>query len=219
MHAFAFALAAGALGVAAQTTTSASTSQDTPMATILAGTSALTTGLVASVIGVDSCETTYQLICTDAEVCSSTSQTVRPRKTPIPDPRFALLTPPLQITVTVGPTDFILASAVSTDGATGSGSESCSVDSAASSAVCRIGVSLSYDGTSTSTETTVTATGSQFVYGQYPITAGAEKLPSATGACSSATDNAAAPTGLAVRDVYKVLVAPAAAVAAAGIFS
>ncbi|TKA32948.1 hypothetical protein B0A50_01174 [Salinomyces thailandicus] len=168
------------------------------MATILAGTSALTTGLVASVIGVDSCETTYQLICTDAEVCSSTSQT---------------------ITVTVGPTDFILASAVSTDGATGSGSESCSVDSAASSAVCRIGVSLSYDGTSTSTETTVTATGSQFVYGQYPITAGAEKLPSATGACSSATDNAAAPTGLAVRDVYKVLVAPAAAVAAAGIFS
>ncbi|TKA75438.1 hypothetical protein B0A55_04883 [Friedmanniomyces simplex] len=109
--------------------------------------------------------------------------------------------------VTEGPTDYQISYATSTGGATGAYTESCSL-SGSSYAVCVATLSLSADGTKTAVSTTATASGSQLHYGQFPITAGADKLASATGSCM-ASGNAAVPTG--VMEVYKVLVAPAAA--------
>lgn len=81
-------------------------------------------------------------------------------------------------------------------------------------------LSLSANGQSTVTKTTATLSGSSLVYGQFPITAGAEKLASATGSCT-ATANAAVATGVrGVREMVKVVVVPAAAVAmVAGVFA
>jgi len=72
---------------------------------------------------------------------------------------------------------------------------------------------LSGDGIKTSTAAVITASGTDVVYGTFPITAGGSKLASATGSCT-ASGNAAVPSG--VVEVYKVLVAPVAVAAMAG---
>ncbi|KAK5715341.1 hypothetical protein LTR17_016775 [Elasticomyces elasticus] len=179
-------LAACAVGALAQSTTTLAqvSSASTAMATVLIGT--VTSGLEASVVDADACGgTTYAFTCTDSRECSAA-------------PTFSL---------TEGPTHHQFSYATSTAGATGSYAESCSL-SGSSYAVCVVTLSLSAPGTSTHTKTTVTASGTDLHYGQFPITAGAEKLATATGSCTS-SGNAAAPTG--VQEVYKVLVAPAAA--------
>lgn len=191
---YASLLATLALGVVAQDTTTEASDQITPTATILAGTQALTTGIAASVVAADACDTTYQLVCTDTLVCYGESVT---------------------FTVTANPTEFHYSSSTELSGLHGVAQQSCSIDNEGSSAVCSLGVSVSSADTSTSIQTTTTATGEDFVFGQYPITAGAEKLPASTASCT-ATDSGAMPTALALKDVYKVMVVPAAAAAAAG---
>jgi len=72
--------ATAAAGAMSQTPTAqASGTANTASATILAG--SLTTGMAASVISAGSCETTYQLVCTDANACSSSGLTVSSQKT------------------------------------------------------------------------------------------------------------------------------------------
>lgn len=77
----ALVLAACALGAVAQsTTTMASASAvNTATATLLVGSA--TTGLAASVIAADSCDTTYNLVCTDTAACSGIAATVRAHHT------------------------------------------------------------------------------------------------------------------------------------------
>ncbi|KXL48836.1 hypothetical protein M433DRAFT_376628 [Acidomyces richmondensis BFW] len=183
--------AACAAGVLAKSTISAASINDsnTSSATILIG--SLTTGFAASIVSADACDTTYQIVCTDSTVCNGYSITAD---------------------VTEGPTSYQFNYATSTNGASGSYTESCSLRGS-TYAVCSQSITLSADGTSTATSTTVTASGSDIHYGTFPITAGASKLASATGSCKS-SGNAAAPTGMA--EVYKVLVAPAAAAAVLG---
>jgi hypothetical protein len=141
-----------------------------------------------------------------------------------------------QATITEGPTDFQYHSFTKTAGYTGVFSQSCSV-SDSTYAVCVSSAKLTGTGTAGTTTTSVgaptTISGNQFIYGTFPITAGARKLANATGSCtagsvltaanfvgsinsssSSGEAAVAAPTGM--REVYKVFVVPAAAMAAVG---
>ncbi|KAK3066932.1 hypothetical protein LTR53_016496 [Teratosphaeriaceae sp. CCFEE 6253] len=176
--------AAAAAGAFAQSTTTLATSAagTTATATVLIGT--ITGGLAGSIVSADGCATTYAFSCTDSAECGAA-------------PSFS---------VTEGPTMYMFSYSTSTAGAKGTYAESCSL-SGSSYAVCAATLSLSAQGTSTKTSTSTTLTGSQLHYGQFAITAGAEKLVRA-GSCTQ-SGNAAAPTG--VLEVYKVLVVPAAA--------
>lgn len=73
-----FAFAACAVATFAQNTTSASNTSNstTPTASILVAESAYTTGFAASVVDVDACDTTYQVVCTDRYLCSGYALTV-----------------------------------------------------------------------------------------------------------------------------------------------
>ncbi|KAI7214698.1 hypothetical protein KC333_g5875 [Hortaea werneckii] len=192
-----FALAACAVATLAQETTSASVTRNstTPTASILVATSAYTTGFAASVVDADVCDTTYQVVCTDTLLCRGYA---------------------LTISATEGGGTYEASYETSTGGAAGNLYQTCSLGSASSEADCKVTLSLSAGGEQTATTTQEERTGGEVIWAQYPITAGADKLAAATGSCT-ASNNAAVPTGFAVKDVYKVLVAPAAAVAAAGV--
>ncbi|KAI7272289.1 hypothetical protein KC345_g7098 [Hortaea werneckii] len=209
-----FAFAACAVATFAQNTTSASITSNstTPTASILVAESVYTTGFAASVVDVDACDTTYQIVCTDRYLCSGYA---------------------LTMSITEGGGIYKASYKTSAGGAGGELYQTCSLGSASSVADCEVTLSLSAGGEQTATTTEEVRTGREVIWAQYPITAGAGKLTAATGTCtasrnaasggsvngasSTATfDSAAVATGFAVKDVYKVLVVPAAAAAAAG---
>ncbi|KAL2187856.1 hypothetical protein L209DRAFT_338599 [Thermothelomyces heterothallicus CBS 203.75] len=107
------------------------------------------------------------------------------------------------LTLTEGPSLYSVAysSATSTLGhkAEVSVGESCNINIESREAFCVATVSVSLDGTSTVTSTSTSVTGSDFHRYRVPITAGAQKTASATGACTAGGDgddaNAAAGTG------------------------
>lgn len=107
---------------------------------------------------------------------------------------------------TYGPSSYEVSTAATVDGTAAILSETCSLDGT-TQAVCSASISVSLPGTSTATHSQITLSDINFY--QVPITAGASKLPAST---SCTNENAAAPTG--VTDIYKVLVVPAAVVAA-----
>lgn len=122
--------------------------------------------------------------------------------------------------MTQGPSIYEVAYETSTAGGQVAISESCALDGPSGSftqAVCTYSFMVSVPGTSTASSSSTTIAGTQydFQYAQIPITAGAEKLPSAGASCTAtASHGAAAPTGI-VKDVYKVLVPVGAALAGA----
>ncbi|KAI7253998.1 hypothetical protein KC343_g3872 [Hortaea werneckii] len=209
-----FAFAACAVATFAQNTTSASMTSNstTPTASILVAETAYTTGFAASVVDVDACDTTYQIVCTDTYLCSGYA---------------------LTMSITEGGGVYEASYETSAQGAGGKLYQTCSLGSASSVADCEVTLSLSAGGEQTAATTEEVRTGREVIWAQYPITAGTGKLTAATGSCtasqnaasgnsgnaasSTATlDSAAMATGFAVKDVYKVLVVPAAAAAAAG---
>ncbi|RMY81921.1 hypothetical protein D0862_12188 [Hortaea werneckii] len=211
-----FAFAACAVATFAQNTTSASnrSNSTTPTASILVAESAYTTGFAASVVDVDACDTTYQVVCTDRYLCSGYA---------------------LTMSITEGGGIYEASYETSAGGAGGELYQTCSLGSASSVADCEVTLSLSAGGEETATTTEEVRTGREVIWAQYPITAGAGKLTAATGSCTAsrntglvtaasgspasstvASNNGAVANGFAVKDVYKVLVVPAAAAAAAG---
>ena len=113
--------------------------------------------------------------------------------------------------MTDGPGKHSVAFATSTQGAQGSVAESCSL-AGTTSAVCAETVMLSAGGEKTQTATTATLTGNELNFQQIPVTAGASLLAASDAPSCTTTQGAAAPT--AAVGIFKVLVAPAAAVAA-----
>ncbi|KAI7475127.1 hypothetical protein KC351_g10299 [Hortaea werneckii] len=210
-----FAFAACAVATFAQNTTSASITSNstTPTASILVAESVYTTGSAASVVDVDACDTTYQIVCTDRYLCSGYA---------------------LTMSITEGGGIYKASYETSAGGAGGELYQTCSLGTASSVADCEVTLSLSVGGEQTATTTEEVRTGREVIWAQYPITAGAGKLTAATGTCTASRtaasgggsvngasstvtfDSAAKATGFAVNDVYKVLVVPAAAAAAAG---
>ncbi|KAI6863599.1 hypothetical protein KC343_g1067 [Hortaea werneckii] len=210
-----FAFAACAVASFAQNTTSASITSNstTPTASILVAESVYTTGFAASVVDVDACDTTYQIVCTDRYLCSGYA---------------------LTMSITEGGGIYKASYETSAGGVGGELYQTCSLGTASSVADCEVTLSLSVGGEQTATTTEEVRTGREVIWAQYPITAGAGKLTAATGSCTASRtaasggsvngasstvtfDSAAMATGFAVKDVYKVLVVPAAAAAAAGV--
>ena len=114
-----------------------------------------------------------------------------------------------QIYATYGPHSFGISTEAEYMGTKAVLVETCSL-AGSTEAVCSASISASANGQEDSTTTVVTKTGGNVHFFQVPITAGADRL-SGLASCTS-TGNAAAPTGMT--DVYKVLVAPAAALLA-----
>ncbi|KAK3117135.1 hypothetical protein LTR53_001792 [Teratosphaeriaceae sp. CCFEE 6253] len=184
-------LALCALGAAAQTPTLTRGFGDVPnstlFATVLAG--HITDGLVASIVAADPCAVTYVFTCGgDDAACDG-------RGWPY--------------TLTKGLSTYEMRYTTSASGTRAAAWELCSMHGSYS-AVCVETVSYSFSGTRSATTVATSAAGAEVTYGQFPITAGASKLAKATGVCT-ASGNAAVPTGGV--EVWKVLVAPAAAVA------
>lgn len=120
---------------------------------------------------------------------------------------------PSQIMVTQNPSEYEFAYATSTLGGQITLSQSCSLDGPSGSAsqmICSASYRVSAGGQATGSTTVETLTNSDdFNYGQIPITAGAEKLPSAGTSCTVTQEQgAAAPT--CVSEVYKIIVPVAA---------
>ncbi|CZT23420.1 uncharacterized protein RCC_09134 [Ramularia collo-cygni] len=208
-----------AIGAFAQNITSAMSSAAVTRSATLSGTGSAQTTIAAivgeagellegSIIAADACATTMALSCgADSYLCDSISDVV--------------------FTVTQGPEIYEMAYETSTAGGRLTVSQSCDLDGPVGSftrAVCEYSFLVSVAGTQTkeSSTTTIFGTQSDFQYAQLPITAGAEKLPSVSAACTAtaaaATDTssggAAAPTGIR-SEIYKVMV-PVGAVLAAG---
>lgn len=69
-------IAACALGALAKTTTSMASVTSAPNTATASLLFSATTGVAASVVAADSCDTTYQIICTDTDACSGYALTV-----------------------------------------------------------------------------------------------------------------------------------------------
>lgn len=151
--------------------------------------SRITLSIAGSIISADNCDTTYRFTCTNEAVCNGRTWAY---------------------TLTKGLSTYNVRYTTSTDGTKAEASELCLMHGSYS-AVCTETVSYSFSGTKTVTTITTSASGDQLAYGQFPITAGTQKLAKATGVCTI-NGNAAAPTRNV--EVLKVLVVPAAAMVA-----
>jgi hypothetical protein len=155
----------------------------TSSVTLLAGT--LTTGLAASIVSAEPCHTTYAFVCTDGNLCATEGWTYY---------------------LTAAASTFELHYTSSENGTAGTARETCSVQGS-TYAVCSETVAYSSSGGKSTASTTVTASGTDVHFAEFPITAGAEKIASATEICRSKN-------ALGGAEVVKVMVVPAAAIAA-----
>ncbi|TKA69897.1 hypothetical protein B0A55_07529 [Friedmanniomyces simplex] len=178
-----------ASAIAYQTTPRAlGPNRGTATATILAG--SITGGLAGSVVSANPCATTYAFACTDDDTCDGRTWTY---------------------SLTKGLSTYEVQYSSSAQGTKGTAHEVCQMHGSYY-AVCTETIRLSYDGTKTAMVTTMTASGTELTYGQFPITAGVEKVAQVTGVCT-ASGNAA--VGRETVEVLKVLMLPVAAAVAA----
>ncbi|KAK1822750.1 hypothetical protein LTR12_002889 [Friedmanniomyces endolithicus] len=194
MHpSFSFLVLCAASALAQQTTTAPGMipSSNSATATLLAG--RITAGLAGSIVSANPCATTYAFACTDTAVCDSHTWTY---------------------SLTKGLSTYQLQYSSSALGTRGTAYEECSMHGSYY-VVCTETQELSYDGTKTAVVTTVTASGSQLLYGLFPITSGAEKLAQATGVCTASKDALGA-AGRETVKAFKVIVLPVVAAVAAG---
>ncbi|KXT05266.1 hypothetical protein AC578_8351 [Pseudocercospora eumusae] len=187
-------------GTSRATTTAPSVSAQTTITGII-GT--YTSGIVASVVAANPCDTTLAIQCTDMGeyYCSK-----------VPD---------FVITVTQGPSKYEFDYSTVAAGEVISVTQSCALDYESSTirqAVCSAFVSVSARRTRTQTSSVKTLTASPvFNVEEILITAGAEKLPSAGSSCTATEEEGAAATQ--VSQVYKVLVPVGMAVVGALVFN
>ncbi|KAF2768663.1 hypothetical protein EJ03DRAFT_116489 [Teratosphaeria nubilosa] len=183
------------------TTTASAVSFDTKSATILFG--SISFGIAASVVGADCSQATYQMVCTNSDQCSNT------------ETFFST------VTITEGPSTYAFTSTTSLPTFTASYVQDCSISNS-SFAVCDESVVEGWNATSSTTYAQQTTYhGDQVVLGTFPITAGADVLASAYSSCEGVTGSKGAAVAVATgvvgaREVYKVLIAPVAAAAIAG---
>ncbi|EME46083.1 hypothetical protein DOTSEDRAFT_148002 [Dothistroma septosporum NZE10] len=179
-----------------RTTARATTTADGEVQTTITGLiGSLTSGFAASVVNANACDTTLAMQCTgDSYACSIASD--------------------VEIMVTQNPSEYEFAYTTSTLGGQVTLSESCALkgpSGSASQLICHASYRVSAGGQQTGSSTVQTLTNSDdFNYGQIPITAGAEKLPSAGSSCTVTNQEAAATAVTGVSDVYKILVPVAA---------
>jgi len=182
----AFLCALTALSVLAQdATTTAAAAMSSTNAT-LPFFNSVTSGMAGSVVAVSGCDTTYQMSCTDA-ACSSDFD--------------------VTLTATINPSAYQYALSGTLNGVSVTGTQSCSLKGTKKAHCTEVVTSYH----SNSAHTTALTKGYGINQGKVLMTAGIDKLASAT-ACTVASQAAAAATPLV--DVYKVLVVPAAAVLA-----
>ncbi|EME83031.1 uncharacterized protein MYCFIDRAFT_215171 [Pseudocercospora fijiensis CIRAD86] len=169
------------------TTTAPSVSAQTTITGIVGSYSS---GFAASIVAADPCETTLAMQCTDM------------------DEYYCSQAPNVVLTVTQGPSKYEYSYSTRTGGGVLSLAQSCALDYESSTikqAVCSAVISISAGRTKTQSSTVETLTASPvFNIKEIPITAGAEKLPSAGASCTATEEEGAAATQ--VSQVYKVLV-------------
>ncbi|KXS94245.1 hypothetical protein AC578_8813 [Pseudocercospora eumusae] len=202
-------MAAMAMSATAQTTKPATdsssgtaTATGNVQTTITGLVGSYTTGFAASVVTANACDTVLAMQCTNTEnpLCSSASD--------------------IEVTVTQGPSQYVIQYSTSSMGAIIAFSESCSLNGpsgSASEAVCTDSLFGSVAGQSTATSGTTTLTNmDDFNYAPIPITAGAEKLPSSGASCTATpTSKAGAAAATSVSEIYKIIVPVGAAVVGA----
>ncbi|KAF7192581.1 hypothetical protein HII31_06090 [Pseudocercospora fuligena] len=201
-------VAAMAMSASAQTTTSATdSSSETATATgdvqttITGLVGSYTTGFAASVVTANPCDTVLAMQCTNTEnpLCAQASD--------------------VELTVTQGPSQYVIQYSTSSMGAVIAFSQSCSLNGpsgSASEVVCTDSISGSIAGQSTATSGTTTLTNmDDFNYAPIPITAGAEKLPSSGASCTATPTSEAGAAATSVSEIYKIIVPVGAAVVGA----
>ncbi|WPH01949.1 Hypothetical protein R9X50_00480300 [Acrodontium crateriforme] len=189
-----------ALAARAQSSTATSTTSGTVSATLWGGISAMT-----GVSGIDDIEIDYQVNVVNVGNCKTTFDLVGSA------PMLGL-DGTQTITLVQGASDYSVNYGYSTEGGVISLTETC-VFSGTTQASCSSSLTLSLkDVTSTAISGATTVTNPSSLVA--PVASGGDKLTSATGACTSTKNNAAA-AATGVADVYKVVVVPAAAAMAA----